>query len=542
MSNPFSPTQIRFGGHGNDDKNGVWVRLWLGPEGSPSVISSVADLNSGSPDLWRSLGKVGVLVSHADRKQIIDKIPSFPGRYAFRVVNSLGWSLGYVTANTVFGAPGAIVERQFGDLNLKKYRSSGTLAEWQQQVLPLCTGNSRLMFAILCAFAGPLLEILRIGSFGFQLFGPSSIGKTIVLIVGGSAWGCRVGASAHQGFCEKWATTLEAVERLGRVHNDGFGVIDDTRLVGNDRDIGKLIAPFIMRLHEGVAKNRAVAIDAGGDWRLVYLGSSNPPLAQIFAAAGLEFDDAYRVRFPDIPGDAGCGLGVFEHIHGYANAAEFGKELHRRATTYFGSASECYLERLANDRCVRRDWLRSELQHQIARYRHRFPAATGADGRIGDHFATIFAAGMLARHYGINGWSAEEIAWAVRRCERAHLEWASRNQRQFDPIAAVRAYIWKNMAAFPTVPNQAVTDQDFLNTPGFIYTPQSEYVIAPPVFEHQFAPIGLREVLGALHGARLLVRTGDKFVSKVPIRSSTAKGRKFAYRIRASILSNESRS
>jgi hypothetical protein len=308
MSNPFSPTQIRFGGHGNDDKNGVWVRLWLGPEGSPSVISSVADLNSGSPDLWRSLGKVGVLVSHADRKQIIDKIPSFPGRYAFRVVNSLGWSLGYVTANTVFGAPGAIVERQFGDLNLKKYRSSGTLAEWQQQVLPLCTGNSRLMFAILCAFAGPLLEILSIGSFGFQLFGPSSIGKTIVLIVGGSAWGCRVGASAHQGFCEKWATTLEAVERLGRVHNDGFGVIDDTRLVGNDRDIGKLIAPFIMRLHEGVAKNRAVAIDAGGDWRLVYLGSSNPPLAQIFAAADLEFDDAYRVRFPDIPGDAGCAF------------------------------------------------------------------------------------------------------------------------------------------------------------------------------------------------------------------------------------------
>lgn len=542
MSYPLSPTQISFGGYGTDDKNQKWVRLWCGPPGSPSVIVSLADLNAGSPEIWRHLGQLGVLVSHADRKAIIAKIPPFDRSYLFKVVSSPGWSLGYVTAVKVFGAPSVLVERQFGGLDLAKYRSAETLADWQQQVLPLCTGNSRLMFAILCAFAGPLLEILGIGSFGFQLFGPSSIGKTITLIVAGSVWGCRVGASAHQGFCEKWATTLEGVERFARTHNDGFGIIDDTRLAGTDREIGKLIAPFIMRLAEGVAKNRAVAIDAGGDWRLVYFGSSNLSLAEIFAAAGLAFDDAYRVRFPDISGDAGCGLGVFEDIHGFATAAEFAKELHRRATTYFGTAGEYYLERLSQDRHRRRAWLIAAFRRQMAGYRSVVTTGSAVDGRITDHFRFGYAAGMLARHYGILTWTPEQIAWAVQCCERAHYASATGNQRKLDPIATVRSYISENMAAFRKVPDPTITDQDFKNTPGFIYMHRSgrEYVIAPPVFERQFAPLGLPRVLGALDGAGLLVRTSAKFVSKAPIRSSTGNDRKFAYRIRASILGDNS--
>jgi putative DNA primase/helicase len=538
MPHPFSPTQIRFDGYGIDPKRAVWIRFRTGQErGSPSVIVPVADLNTGSPDIWRDFGNLGLLVSQADRKAILAKVQLFSGSYRFKVVNSIGWSLGYVTPNKVFGGLGDIVERQFGDLDLVKYRSSGKLEDWQTRILPLCTGNSRLMFAILCALAGPLLEILGIGSFGFQLFGDSSIGKTIVLIVAGSVWGCRVGAAAQQGFCEKWATTLEGVERFGRSHNDGFGTIDDTRLAGTDRDVGKLIAPFIMRLAEGVAKNRAVAIDAGGDWRLVYLGSSNLSFAEIFLAAGLVFDDAYRVRFPDIPADAGKGYGVFEDIHGFVDSEKFANELHARATMFFGTASEHFLEQLANDRDSRSAWLRSGLQHEMARYRRVYPARSGADGRISDHFATLFATGMLAQHYGVVRWSDREIAWAVRRCERAHQDWAGHTRAKLDPVAAIRSYIRQN--TFRNVPDPSITDQDFPTIPGFVYTPPgkgTEYVFAPPVFERLVARFGSRRALSDLDAAGFLVRTGDKYVSKVPIRNSTADGRKFVYRVRGSIL------
>jgi putative DNA primase/helicase len=331
----------------------------------------------------------------------------------------------------------------------------------------------------MCAFAGPLLEILGIGSFGFQLFGPTSIGKTIALIVGGSVWGCRVGASSQLGFLETWATTPEGVERYGRTHKDAFLGLDETRSAGTDREIGKLVATFIMRLAQGTTKNRLVAMGQG-DWQLVYLGSSNLSLAEIFFAAELVFDDAYRVRFPDIPGDAGRGYGVFENIHGRSDAGTFAKELQARACTYFGTASEAYLERLAKDRHYRRDWLVTGLRLAMARYRALVPVGSAADGRITDLFAVVYAAAMLARHYGILLWTPEQIAWAVRRCERAHHQSVADSQAKHDPIAAVRSYITANLARFRKVPDPTITDQQFKRSAGFIYTDRqgaTEYLV-----------------------------------------------------------------
>ena len=539
MSHPFSPAQIRFDGYGIDDRRAVSARFWIGGPGSPSVIVSLADLNTGSPELWRRFGDVGVLLSPADKKNIFQKLKPSSGGYHFKIVNSLGWSLGYVTPNKVFGAPACIVERDFGDLDLAKYRSAGRLEQWQYNILPLCAGNSRLMFAIMCAFAGPLLAILGIGSFGFQLFGPSSIGKTIILIVGGSVWGCRVGATSQLGFSETWATTLEGVARYGRMHNDGLLLLDETRQAGIDRDMGKIVPTFIMRLAQGTTKNQLVSVGGRGDWRVVYLGSGNLSLLEIFSAAGMDFDDAYRVRFPDIFADAGCGYGVFENIHGFLNAAAFAKELQRRACTYFGTASERYLERLSQDRRDRGDWLEAGLRRQIDAYLKTSPAGSTVDGRITDNFAVPYAAGMLARHYGVVRWTPEEIAWAVLSCERAHHQAVTQSQTRLDPVAVVRSYIAGNLARFSQVPDPSITDQEFSNSPGFIYTDPHgslEYAIPPKVFARGVTPLNPAYVLRALDTAGLLVRGRDKYVSKVPIRDSSSGGRKFVYRIRSTIL------
>jgi putative DNA primase/helicase len=548
MAHPFSSSEIWFDGYGIGAARDVWARFWLGGPGSPAVITPVAELNAGSSELWRRFGATGLYLEPGDKKQILQKIKPFSGdSYRFKIVNSLGWSLGYVTPTKVFGAPPCLTERNFGDLDLRKYRVSGTLEQWQDKVLPLCTGNSRPMFAIICAFVGPLLEILEIlgiGSFGFQLFGPSSIGKTIVLIVGGSVWGCRTGPSAHLGFLETWSSTLEGVQRYPLMHNDGFLLLDETRLAGADRELGKLVPTFIMRLAEGVGKNRLVPVSGGsslpwGDWQLVYLGSSNLSLVEIFTAAGMDFDDAYRVRFPDIPADVGCGYGVFEDIHGFENAAEFAKELHARACTYFGAASEHYLERLAKDRHDRSAWLVSGLKLAMQRYRAMASAGSAVDDRISDNFAVVYAAGILARHYGILPWTREQILWAVQTCQRAHHEFAARSAATFDPIAAVRAYITANLPQFRRVPDPSITGQEFASSPGFVRTNQrgaTEYLIPAARFDREFAQLNPQRVLRALAAAGLLICSKTRHVSKAPIRSSATDGREYVYRIRGAIL------
>jgi len=53
------------------------------------------------------------------------------------------------------------------------------LDKWREQTGALCAGNSRLVFAVACAFAGPLLRPARMESAGFHYRGDSSSGKTI---------------------------------------------------------------------------------------------------------------------------------------------------------------------------------------------------------------------------------------------------------------------------------------------------------------------------------------------------------------------------
>jgi putative DNA primase/helicase len=543
MPHPFSTAQIRFEDYGLDQKGDTWVRFRIGESPSQFVAASLADINVAVPELWRRFGNAGFTLNRADQKALLEQVygaGSIVGRRHFLVVSGIGWESGrFVLPHRVFGAPAYTIERNFGDLDLRKYRSAGTLLDWQDQVLPLCAGNSRLMFAIICAFVGPLLEILGIGSFGFQLFGSSSIGKTIVLIVAGSVWGCRIGSGSHLGFLATWATTPEGVERYGREHNHSFFPLDESRLAGNDREMGKLISTFIMRLAEGAGKNRLVQVGPGSDWLTVYLGSSNLSLIEMFLAAGLTFDDAYRVRFPDIVADAGCGYGAFENIHGFSNAADFAKELQARAPKYFGTASETYLEQLATDNHDRGDWLRSSLQREMERYRALAPAGSVVGDRITDHFSVVYAAGMLAHHYGILPWTRKQIAWAVQSCERAHHQAVAQSQTRLDPIAAVRSYVENNLTRFRQVPDSSITDREFSDSPGFIYTDPHgslEYAIPPKVFARTVAPLNVGDVLRALDAAVLLVRGPDKYVSKVPIRNSTTEGRKFVYRIRSTIL------
>jgi putative DNA primase/helicase len=292
---------------------------------------------------------------------------------------------------------------------------------------------------------------------------------------------------------------------------NGFLLLDETRQSGIDRDMGEMVATFIMRLAQGTMKNQLVALGGRGDWRVVYLGSSNLSLLEMFSAAGMDFDDAYRVRFPDIVADAGCGYGVFENIHGFSNAAAFAEELSARARTYFGTASEHYLERLAKDRHDRRRWLVSGLQRHMARYRIMALAGSVVDARITDQFAVVYAAAMLARHYGIVPWSREEIAWAVQSCERAHHQSVAQHQAALDPIAAVRSYITNNLPRFRTVPDASITKPEFSSSPGFIYVNHhgsTEYLIPPAVFDAEFARLHANRVLRALAGAGLLITSG----------------------------------
>jgi 5S rRNA maturation endonuclease (ribonuclease M5) len=58
------------------------------------------------------------------------------------------------------------------------YNVRGTLDEWRETIGRRCAGNSRLVFAVSSAFAGPMLRPLGMEGGGFHLVGASSSGKS----------------------------------------------------------------------------------------------------------------------------------------------------------------------------------------------------------------------------------------------------------------------------------------------------------------------------------------------------------------------------
>ena len=100
----------------------------------------------------------------------------------------VGWhGSAYVMPDTVYGADeGTLVLQSAGHEGL--YTVAGDEGAWAE-LARLCVGNTRLVFALCAAFAGPLLRLADVEGGGFSFEGGSSCGKTTCLQVAASVWG-----------------------------------------------------------------------------------------------------------------------------------------------------------------------------------------------------------------------------------------------------------------------------------------------------------------------------------------------------------------
>ena len=187
------------------------------------------------------------------------------------------------------------------------------MASWpRRSVAAPAAGNSRLVFALCCAFAGPLLRLAGMESGGIHLRGNSSQGKTTALKVAASVWG-------RPSYMQRWRTTDNALEATAVQHCDGLLILDefgqlDPRVAGecaymlaNDQEKGRAT-------RSGLTRKRRT-------WRLLFLSSGEVSLADHMAEAGKRTRAGMEVRMLDVPLDAGAGMGGIEALHGHESEA-----------------------------------------------------------------------------------------------------------------------------------------------------------------------------------------------------------------------------
>jgi putative DNA primase/helicase len=377
------------------------------------TVIPAADFHGSPRDVCSRLSSLGLFIDRDYQQALLSylqqEMQSAPSADS---VSTPGW-----ITSAVYVLPGEVFGNQengrpiYYDGDINGYRQKGTLPEWQQQVAAPCIGNSRLIYAISSAFAGPLMLDAGESSGGVHFYAETSKGKTTALIAAGSVCG---GGDPLNGCTTSCKITTNGTEPVLAGRNDG-GVFFDEIGQANPKDVSDFIYLFSGNIGKGrMTKDLQAA--KSHRWRVQIISTGELTLAAHAAKAGVKLPGGAAIRIIDIPADAGAGLGVFEDLHGSESPGEFANNLKAAALTHYGTALPQFLRYL-----VQLD--PSARQLYIREVREQFFSACGLDGnatpevgRVANRMALIAAAGELAIDFDILPWQQDAAIEGVRKC------------------------------------------------------------------------------------------------------------------------------
>ncbi len=346
------------------------------------------------------------------RNDLQSYLGGFDSAQRARLVTRLGWhDSAFLLPEQQVGAHSEHLHFYEAGSQLPPISEAGTLEQWQEQIGALCVGNHRLAFVVGVAFAGPLLHMLGHESGGFHLYGDSSGGKTTHLQVAASIYG-------GPRLVRSWRSTDNALESIAAAHSDGLLVLDEIGMCDP-----RIIGETVYMLGNGTGKARANDRGQVGrqvqEWRLLFLSTGEKTLAQHMAEANKELKAGMEVRMLAVPADASKGLGMFDALNGFEDAAALADTLKARVAKYYGTPLTAFLTALCEPG-KRHGWsaiLRRTLEGFIAQ---SLPTtASGQAHRAAARFGLAAAAGELATAMGITGWPDGTATTAARVCLNA---------------------------------------------------------------------------------------------------------------------------
>lgn len=415
---------------------------WEATNGHRHQWAMPMEMLSGSGEELRRVllanGLTYLGTGQAQRGLLLDYIMLSRPEQGAICVDSTGWhGRNYVLPDTTIGEGSDSVILQTTSFQTQDYKLSGTLEEWRQHVGALCVGNSRLVFAVCCALAAPLLRLVGLDGGGYHLKGESSDGKSTAMKVAASVCG-------GTDFWHSWRATGNALEGTATRRNDALLALDELREV-DGREAGQIA----YMLANGQGKGRARTdgeLRIRKQWKLLFFSTGELSLAEHAEKAGERTYAGMEVRMVQIPSDTGK-YGVFETLHGYPGGKELADHLCEMVSRYHGTPFRAWLESLTekfDESTSEAKQLLRELERELC------PADSGNQvGRVVTRFALVAVAGEMASARGITGWKGGEAIKAVRQCmnawlrERGHLG----NQEDAGVIEQIRRFFTANQYA-----------------------------------------------------------------------------------------------
>ena len=436
----------------------------------------------------RELARRGLVVS--TKKHLQDALDFYlnnhPTESLFVFTNKVGWHDNvFVTPDRVYGKINEKIIYQPESLLNHGYSQKGTIEEWRENLCSPLGAQSRLNFAISCAFTGPLLNILNIEGGGFHLLGKSSIGKSLSLYVAASVWGKR-------DYVRNWNTTKNAAESLAAMCNDNIMIMDEISQAER-----KSLEDIFYMLSHGMGKNRSTADGLNRvvqTWRILLLSSGEETLQSMLMQSNKRHNPGMEVRLCHIDADAGKNLGVFDSLVLAPTPEEQADVLTELTGRYYGSAGKSWLNYIT----LNKDSVIIEANQIIKEFMSNYSHVKSQAYRVGKRLAAVAAAGELATRAGITGWQEGQAMTASQICFDNWLDNYGYDGKQEDRkiIGQIAGYLEKYAGSrFQIVGNcrQKINKQS-----GYYKSDDDLYLFGTETFEEICLPYSKQQVLNVL--------------------------------------------
>lgn len=329
------------------------------------------------------------------------------------LVDQYGWFSGgfALPSGEAVVEPGAAPPEVAMPFLLGKCAVSGSVRQWQRQVAEPIAGQSLLQTLMLTAFASPLLDIYdRSLPTSFELFGATSANVQLASMLAASVCGNPV---RNGGYSVDFSVAAEHPADTFACHADMPLILAGAEMFAAS------VTPKMMAASYAAVVCHAGRVASKGISSFTLITSGEPLVLTLGEGSLAEMARSHQVVLavgPERP------YGVFDTLpQGFRNAGDAAAALETAARSQHGTAMYAYLEKLVAARAKDEAELRSFILARIRTFRQaaKVDPNNQTELRTADAFGLLYAAGRLAREYGVlpRSW---RVGPSVMRCYRNH--------------------------------------------------------------------------------------------------------------------------
>ncbi|WP_417801153.1 DUF927 domain-containing protein [Tenacibaculum sp.] len=428
---------------------------------------------------------------------------------------------------------------------LKKVAQHKGSKELYQKVILNDEAPHFIVFAVLIGLSGSLLDLVNIDGGGFHVFGPSGVGKTILLMITASVRGNPRPpdkGGREQGVMMSWGTTKNGIEAKYYLYNNDVLILDELSKYSS-----KTFTADVYAIAGGAYKARM-----GQNLESI---EPEPVSFMLLSSGELSMQSMIeRLREPKL----GQGKSVrmpgislqdndinFPEI--YSSNEEAAQLYEKTVSENYGFLLNDFLEKLVNFKssyCELKTEVRALLDSTYEELKNSLPCNSSIEARVMKRFALLSVAGQLGKEFGVLQWDKEKITEAISYVYKRFYD--------YDPNRHSDAELAFNFIKFKLQSEQGNFIQvktSIAPNKHFGYVNNTHFYIYPEVFKRWLKSASESMVINMLKQLDLLkhepdrntLRTTEHLPDKANNRrqSATKKNRETFYCISRSIISVE---